>query len=55
MQTEERKQELIYQLEHDINKQISKQSLVYYSIENIAENEEEQEFLEELDYSFSVY
>lgn len=55
MLSEERKQQLISMLEYDVNKQISKQSVVYYSIVNVVENEEEQEFLEDLDYSFSVY
>ena len=55
MISEERKSQLVSAVEYDVNKYLSKQSIVYYAIEGAAEDEEEQEFLQNLNYSFEMY
>lgn len=54
MITDERKSELIVDFEYSINRYLDKQWLVSDTISSIANDEEENEFLSNLNYHFLV-
>ncbi|MGL5013023.1 MAG: hypothetical protein ACRC6V_01875 [Bacteroidales bacterium] len=54
MITDERKSELIADLEYSINRYLDKQGLVSDAISSITNDKEEDKFLESLRYRFSV-
>lgn len=54
MLSEERKKELVADLEYAVNKYLDKQWIVSEASSNIAQNEEEKVFLQKLDGYFEI-